>query len=107
MASYKFQVLPGTAGTWPVDTRFIKNGMATLTGNVVYDFNALKDGDSFILVVTQDATAGRTLGLVFDTGMTTVVLGADTAISAVAAKATKVLITRAGNIAYVIYTLQV
>ena len=106
MSDFRIKTLPGAAGSYAWDTRFDKRAVSTLTGNVTYAVGGMDDGDSATLFVTQDATAGRTLAFTFASGLTAVVLGADTAISAVAAKTTRVSLTRAGANVFVIYTLQ-
>ena len=106
MSDFRIKTLPGAAGTYPWDTRFDKRAVATLTGNVSYTVGGLDNGDKISLFVTQDATGGRTLAFTLASGLTAIILGADVAINATAAKSTGITLTRAGNNVFVTFTLQ-
>jgi len=81
-----------TSGAITINTNFGKKYYGTLTGNVTLTLFGMNSGDICSLWLTQDATAGRTLTITPASGGANKVLGPSTAISAVAAKTSKVVI---------------
>ena len=88
-------------GTITLSTYTSNKWYGTLTGNTTINFNGMDEGKVISLIVLQDATAGRTLTITPLTGGANIVVGPSTAISAVAAKSSKLTISRINNRLYV------
>lgn len=98
MAYERTRPLGNMTGTLTLDVYFSKKYYGTLTGNTTINLNGMDEGAVISLYVIQDATAGRTLTITPAAGGANVVIGPSAAISAVAAKTSKLTITRIGGI---------
>lgn len=94
------------SGAISVNTNWGKKYYGTLVGNVTLTLTGFNNGEIVSLWLTQDATAGRTLTINPASGGANVVLGPDGAISAVAAKTSKVVIAKISNVYYIEITAQ-
>lgn len=88
-------------GTLTLKTYTSSKWYGTLTGNTTINLDGMDEGKVISLIVKQDATAGRTLTITAAAGGANIVVGPSTAISAVAAKSSKVTISRINSIYYV------
>ena len=98
MAIERTRPLGNMTGTITLSTYTSSKWYGTLTGNVTLNLQGMDEGKVISLYVTQDATAGRTLTIPAAGGGANQVVGPATAISAVAAKTSKVVIAKIGNI---------
>lgn len=97
MAFERTRPLGNMTGTITLATYSSSKWYGTLTGNTTINLTGMDEGKVISLIVLQDATAGRTLTITALTGGANVVLGPSAAISAVAAKYSKLTISRVNN----------
>jgi len=94
MAEPRIRILTGT-GIVNFDITFSRRAKITLTGNVVFTFSGMTEGATAIVYIQQDATGGRTVGVLPPLGTQLVILGDQTDISTTASGRSIITVTLA------------